>query len=178
VLERSGEAELPVVPARRSPPGTPPGRASLYGIGLALVVAAVFLGIGSVHRAVSSDASRINYLESVLKCPSCEDLSIGQSRDPVALRLDAQVTDEVERGLTNSAIESSVLAEFPHAILLPQGGLGALVIALPLGGIALGGAAVGLVLWRRRRAVATSAVAGDEALVAGALVGGAGRDDD
>jgi cytochrome c-type biogenesis protein CcmH/NrfF len=147
-------------------------RRNLLGIILAVLVAAVFLAIGSVHPPASNAQQRIAYLESQLKCPSCADLSIAQSRDNVALALDAEVARDVHAGMTNAAIESSVLRRYPGSILVPQGGLGVLVVVLPLAAVVLGAVALVVVLWRRRaRHGLPQAAEDDEALVAAALRG-------
>ena len=126
-------------------------RRNLVLLGLAALVAVVFLAIGSVHGAPQSDAARISHLESVLKCPSCADLSIGQSTSNVAQALDADVQRDVHAGMSDAAIEQAVLQEYPGSTLLPGGGIGATAVAIPIVVIAVG-AGVGVAfLYRRRR---------------------------
>jgi cytochrome c-type biogenesis protein CcmH len=134
------------------------------GIGAALLVALIFLAIGSDHPPPSSAAGRIAHLEATLKCPSCEDLSIGQSQNPIARRLDAIVTSDVHAGMSDQAITSAILTEFPGATLVPTGGLGLALIVLPSAAIVIGAFVLALVLRARRRAPELRE--GDEELVA------------
>ena len=72
---------------------------------LALVVAAA-LAIGSVHPGVTSVDGRIAYLDSVIKCPSCDDLSIAQSNASTAVALRTVVAADVHAGESNAQIET------------------------------------------------------------------------
>lgn len=117
------------------------------------VVALAALGIGSVHPAQPSSSTRIAHLDSVIKCPSCVDLSIAQSDAPIAVGLRAEVAAWVHEGLSDARIEQLVVARFgAQALLVPSGsGVDVLLWAVPAS--VVGGAAVLLAvyLWRRRR---------------------------
>ncbi len=120
---------------------------------LVAVVAAIALGIGSVHPSPPSATARIAHLDSVIKCPSCADLSIGQSDAPIAVALRADVAAWVHEGLIDSRIEQLVVARFGEQVLLVPTGSGADLLLWLVPVSALGGAAVllTLYLWRRRR---------------------------
>jgi cytochrome c-type biogenesis protein CcmH len=96
---------------------------------------------------------RIAHLDSVIKCPSCVDLSIAQSDAPIAVGLRAEVAAWVHEGLSDTRIEQLVVARFgAQALLVPSGsGVDVLLWAVPAS--VVGGAAVLLAvyLWRRRR---------------------------
>ncbi len=128
------------------------GHRDLVLLGCALLTAVVFLAVGSVQRRGTTAAARIAHLESVLKCPSCTDLSIGQSRDNVALALDALVQREVRAGASDATIERQVLERYPGAILVPQGGVGFLAYAIPAVLLVAGALGGGALLLSRRRA--------------------------
>jgi cytochrome c-type biogenesis protein CcmH len=117
------------------------------------VVALIALGIGSVHARQPSAAARIAHLDSVIKCPSCVDLSISQSDAPIAVGLRSEVAAWVRAGLSDARIEQLVVARFgEQALLVPSGsGADALLWAVPVA--VVGAAAVVLAgyLWRRRR---------------------------
>jgi cytochrome c-type biogenesis protein CcmH/NrfF len=119
----------------------------------AAVIAVVALGIGSVHPHQPSLSARIARLDSVIKCPSCVDLSIAQSDAPIAVGLRSEVAAWVHEGLSDTRIEQLVVARFGgQALLVPSGsGVDVLLWAVPLA--VVGGAAVALAwyLWRRRR---------------------------
>ena len=152
-----------------------PRRAVLSGpiaYGLLAAAAVVLLVIGSVHPSTPSRASRISYLDSVIKCPSCVDISIGQSTEQTAVALRARVAQFVDEGWSNEKIESWVTARFGSNELLvpPSSGLDDLAWILPLVGGGLGLAALVLYLTRRRARVSVAtASSSDEALVAAAL---------
>ena len=112
----------------------------------------VALGIGSVHPPVPSATARVAYLETVIKCPSCADLSIGQSEAPIAVALRSQVSAWVGGGLSDAEIEHLVVARFGPAVLLVPEGSGAAVAlwALPIASIVVAAGVLALYLWRRR----------------------------
>lgn len=138
---------------------------------LLAAIVVVVLAVGSVHPPPSTDAGRISHLDSIIKCPSCDDLSIAQSNASTAVALRAVVAEDVRAGESDSAIESFVVARYGSAILLQP--TDALVWALPLVAIAVAAGGVGLLLWRRRRPPS-----GGDLPVAGGAAGdaAAGRD--
>ncbi|MGD0286269.1 MAG: cytochrome c-type biogenesis protein CcmH [Acidimicrobiales bacterium] len=117
------------------------------------VVAVVALGIGSVHPAQPSSSARIAHLDSVIKCPSCVDLSIAQSDAPIAVGLRAEVAAWVHEGLSDAQIEQLVVARFgEQALLVPSGsGADVLLWAVPVSVVGGAGVLLGVYLWRRRR---------------------------
>jgi cytochrome c-type biogenesis protein CcmH len=120
---------------------------------IAAVVAVAALGFGSVHPAQASASQRIAHLDSVIKCPSCIDLSIAQSEAPIAVGLRAEVASWVRQGLSDSKIEQLVVARFGEQVLLVPSGSGADVAlwAVPVSVIAAAGLVLAGYLWRRRR---------------------------
>jgi cytochrome c-type biogenesis protein CcmH len=142
-------------------------RAAWAVLGVTVVVA---LAIGSVHGAPQSPAARVAQLDAIIKCPSCEDLSIAQSEAPTAVALRAFVAAGVQAGESDSQIENAVVARYGADILLQPRDV--LVWVLPLGGIGLAVGALGVALWRRRSRPAAAGDASldeDRELVAAAL---------
>jgi cytochrome c-type biogenesis protein CcmH len=117
------------------------------------VVALAALGIGSLHPAQPSSSARIAHLDSVIKCPSCIDLSIAQSDAPIAVGLRAEVAAWVHEGLSDARIEQLVVARFgEQALLVPSGsGADVLLWAVPIAVVGGAGALLAVYLWRRRR---------------------------
>ena len=154
--------------APRASAFTRPGAFVLLG-----VVAAVLLAIGSVHPATPTRAERIAYLDSVIKCPSCVDISIAQSTEQTAVALRAKVRELVDAGWSNAAIESWVTSEFGTDELLvpPSSGLDELAWILPT--VVVGLAVIALASYFVRRRGRTGGGEGPdtdvEALVAAAL---------
>lgn len=120
---------------------------------MVVVLAAVALGIGSVHPNQPSTAARIAHLESIIKCPSCIDLSIAQSDAPISVGLRSEVANWVHDGLSDTQVEQLVVARFgEQALLVPSGsGVDVLLWALPVAVFFVAGLLVGSYLWKRRR---------------------------
>jgi cytochrome c-type biogenesis protein CcmH/NrfF len=117
-----------------------------------VVVLLVALGIGSVHPAQPSSSARIAHLDSVIKCPSCVDLSIAQSDAPIAVGLRSEVAAWVHQGLSDAQIEQLVVARFGEQALLVPSGSGADVLwALPVSAVGAACVLLAAYLWRRRR---------------------------
>ena len=120
----------------------------LFALALvALVVATLVLSPSTPSRS-----ARIAHLESLVRCPSCEDLSVAQSNAPTALAVRRQIAAAVARGASDTAILTSLETAYGPAILLspPTSGLGTLLWAGPLA-LGLGALALGVVRWTRRR---------------------------
>jgi cytochrome c-type biogenesis protein CcmH len=117
------------------------------------VVAIVALGIGSVHTPPPSAAARIAHLDSVIKCPSCVDVSIAQSDAPIAVALRAEVAAWVREGVSDARIERLVVDRFGEQVLLIPSGSGAdlLLWVVPVAAVGGGALILGGYLWRRRR---------------------------
>ncbi len=147
----------PVSRSRRTP-----WWASRVAWAVLAAVAVVVLAIGSVHQPVSSAAAREAQLDSVIKCPACEDLSIAQSDAPSAVALRHRVDAFVVAGWSDSRIESWVTGRYGEAALLvPQAsGESATLYFVPIVLVGLGVIGVGWFFWKRRPARVASV--GDE----------------
>lgn len=117
------------------------------------VVALTALGIGSVHPQQVSSSARIAHLDSVIKCPSCVDLSIAQSDAPIAVGLRSEVAAWVQEGLSDRRIEQLVVARFgEQALLVPSGsGADVLLWVVPVAAVSTAAVVLAGYLWRRRR---------------------------
>jgi cytochrome c-type biogenesis protein CcmH len=138
------------------------GRTSRRGLGIVsavalVVVAAAALSIGSgVGRSSApSGAVRAASLESRIRCPQCEDISVAQSEASSAIQARRQITSMLAAGSTDAQIEQSFVDRYGPSILLspPATGLGALVWILPSVGATLAIGAIGVLFWRRQRAL-------------------------
>ncbi len=128
------------------------GRASFV---LALVALAVALVIGSgvASSAPPTAAQRAAALETLIRCPSCEDLSVAQSTASSAIAVRHEVTQLVATGASDQAIEQRLVAQYGPSILLspPDSGLSSLVWLLPLVAGVLAVAILTAFFWRRSR---------------------------
>lgn len=102
----------------------------LWCAALVLLVAAVL--VVSPHR--SDDATRIAHLETLVKCPSCDDLSVAESNATSAVAVRHEIAAEVHAGKSDTEILTGLEDTYGTSILLspPTSGLGALLWVVPL----------------------------------------------
>ena len=120
-------------------------------MGVVLVVALV-IGTGVLRSSPQTPAQRASAIDSDIRCPSCEDLSVADSSAPTAVTVRATVRQLVDAGRTDQQIQQYLVARYGSSIVLdpPASGWSLLVWVLPLAGVAVAVAAVGTVLYRRR----------------------------
>lgn len=99
---------------------------------LALLAVAT-LALTLAPRA-GGDAARVARLESLVRCPACEDLSVAQSDATSAIAVRHEIAADVARGLSDAQILTSLESAYGTSILLspPTSGLGALLWVGPL----------------------------------------------
>lgn len=118
-----------------------------------LVVLIVALTVGSnvFSSHPQTNAERAMSLDTTIKCPSCEDLSVAQASSPSSLAIRAQVRRDVDKGMSNSVILAQLESQYGNAILLtpPPGGLSAILWIVPI--LLVLGAVVILVIVVRSR---------------------------
>ncbi len=115
----------------------------------ALVVVAVAVALVNPHAP--SAASRVAHLETLVRCPSCEDLSVAQSTSTSSLAVRHEIARLVQSGASDSAILTRLESTYGTSVLLspPTSGIGVVLWLVPLLGlVALLG--VALRLARRR----------------------------
>lgn len=101
-------------------------------VGALVVVLALCVGAAP---SVATSASRINHLETLVRCPSCEDLSVAVSNATSAIAVRHEITADVRAGRSDNQILTSLEDAYGTSILLspPTSGLGILLWAVPLG---------------------------------------------
>lgn len=118
-------------------------------VGACVVVAALVV---AAQGATSSLSSRTAHLESLVRCPSCEDLSVAQSNATAAIAVRHEIAASVRAGQSDTQILTSLEATYGSAILLSPAtsGLGTILWLGPalVGLLVLGVAAR---IGRRRR---------------------------
>jgi cytochrome c-type biogenesis protein CcmH len=121
-------------------------------LGVVLIVA-LLIGSGVFSSSPPTDAQRAAAIESVIRCPSCEDLTVAVSSAPTAITVRTTVTHLVDLGWTDAQIKEYLVARYGSAIVLdpPTSGWSALVWVLPIVGGLAAVTGVVLVLVRRRR---------------------------
>ena len=108
---------------------------TLWCVVLVLVAAAAVL----LRPSASSESSRIAHLETLVRCPSCDDLSVAVSNATSAIAVRHEITAKVHEGQSDDEILTSLEAAYGTSILLspPTSGLGVLLWIVPLVGVLL-----------------------------------------
>jgi cytochrome c-type biogenesis protein CcmH/NrfF len=107
----------------------------LWCIVFVLVAAAAVL----LRPSTSSEAARIAHLETLVRCPSCHDLSVAVSNQTSAIAVRREIASKVHEGQSDDQILTSLESAYGTSILLspPTSGLGALLWIVPLVGVLL-----------------------------------------
>jgi cytochrome c-type biogenesis protein CcmH/NrfF len=136
-----------------------------FGYLLLAAVLVVLLVAGDGSKRTTPDVARIAYLESIIRCPSCADLSIADSETTSARGLRSEVTDLVHQGLSDQVIEARVEKVYPGILLIPTGDAGVAVFLIPALVIVVGAVAFGVLFVRRTRRAEVGSDSADQALV-------------
>ncbi len=129
-------------------------RFPLWTLLAVVLVVALVIGSGVLSSPPPTASQRAASIESVLRCPSCEDLSVADSSAPTAVTVRATVRQLVAQGETDQQIETYLAGRYGSSIELdpPASGLSLLVWLLPLLVGAVVVAAFVAVMLRRRAA--------------------------
>ncbi|MGH9100275.1 MAG: cytochrome c-type biogenesis protein [Acidimicrobiales bacterium] len=123
------------------------------GFAAAIVVAAAALAIGSGLGASSpqTPAQRASAVESRIRCPSCDDISVAESEAGSAVAVRHEITGLVAQGRTDGEIEAHLVAQYGSSILLvpPASGVSLLVWVVPAAAGALAAGVLAALVWRR-----------------------------
>ena len=128
-------------------------RSTFLGSFRVWLVAVVAVGVWAivVNPPASTSAQRIAHLENLVKCPSCQDLSVAQSTASSSLAVRHEIVTLVHQGRSDTQILTTIEAAYGPTILLSPstGGVGVLLWALPTGVVVA--LVVTAVVLRRRR---------------------------
>jgi cytochrome c-type biogenesis protein CcmH len=118
----------------------------------AVLLVALVIGSGVFRSGAPTPAQRAYAIESVVRCPSCEDLSVADSTAQTAVTVRAAVVHQLAQGRTNQQIEDYLVARYGSSIVLdpPASGWSLLVWLLPILGGLIAVTALVVVLVRRR----------------------------
>jgi len=148
---------------------------ALVWLGLAVVLA-VALAFSVPGGGTPTAAGRAAALDAVLKCPSCDGISVADSSASTAAAVRQVVLARVRAGQSDAQIERYLVSRYGPSILLrpPTTGITAVVWVVPLVAAAGGLGGLGLFFWRRRRPPAVPVTPADRAIVERALADRAG----
>jgi cytochrome c-type biogenesis protein CcmH len=118
----------------------------------AVLLVALVIGSGVFRSGAPTPAQRAYAIESVVRCPSCEDLSVADSTAQTAVTVRAAVVRQLAQGRTNQQIEDYLVARYGSSIVLdpPASGWSLLVWLLPILGGLIAVTVLVVVLVRRR----------------------------
>ena len=112
----------------------------LRSFSLWCVVLVAVAALAVVLRPSDSSAqSRIAHLETLVRCPSCDDLSVAVSNATSAIAVRHEIAQKVHAGESDDKILTSLEDVYGTSILLspPTSGLGVLLWIAPLLGVLL-----------------------------------------
>lgn len=138
---------------------------------VAVVAGALWFGGTAGPGDDPSPAARSRRLAAELRCPVCQGLSVADSPSETARAMAADVRRRVDAGETDDEIRRAYVERYGEWILLEPAGSGfvAVVWALPVAAMVLGGGALVLAFRRWRRQPALAATEEDRELVTQAL---------
>jgi len=98
-------------------------------------------------------AQRYQELTSRLRCPKCQNESIGASNSPIAADMRAHVAQQLKRGASDAEIEGAMVDRFGDYVLYDPRleSRTWLLWGLPFALIAVGGGVIAVFVRRRRR---------------------------
>ncbi len=101
----------------------------LWLLALCCVVALALVAAPST----ATSQSRIAHLETLVKCPACDDLSVAQSNATSSLAVREDITRRVHAGQSDNKILTSLESTYGTSILLSPAtsGLGSLLWLVP-----------------------------------------------
>jgi cytochrome c-type biogenesis protein CcmH len=135
-------------------------------IALAVVVA-IALAVVLWPNGQQSAAARAHTLETELKCPECEGLSVADSQAPTSVAIRADIKRRIAKGQSDAVIRQAYVDDYGQSILLsPQSsGISLIVWVLPVLVLALGATGIVFALRRNRGEPRLHATGADESLV-------------
>jgi cytochrome c-type biogenesis protein CcmH len=136
---------------------------------IALAAVVVFVLAITLWPGGSPSASeRAHELETEIKCPECQGLSVADSQATTSQAIRTDIKKRIAAGQSDDTIRQAYVDRFGSAILLtPQSsGISLLVWVLPIVVFGLGAAGIAFVLARNRREPRLHATPADEVLLA------------
>jgi cytochrome c-type biogenesis protein CcmH len=128
---------------------------------VAVVAVALLIGSGAFSGTAETPDQRAASIESVVRCPSCTDVSVAESNESTALAVRHQIERQVNAGRSTAQIEHTLVSEYGQTILLepPDSGGFALIWIIPIVAGAAAVAGVTVLFWRRSRQFAATSSA-------------------
>ena len=131
------------------------------------VVVVIALAVVLWPHGSQSPAARAHDLETQLKCPECQGLSVADSQAPTSRAIRADIKRRIKAGQSDDEIRQAYVDDYGESILLtPQdSGVSLIVWILPIVVLALGATGIVFALRRNRDQPHLHATDADERLV-------------
>lgn len=139
-------------------------------LGVALVALVLVLVLGRGTNGPQTTTTRADRIASEIKCPTCQGLSVKDSKAASARAIYSEIERQVESGESDADIRAFLVSRYGSSELLrPRAtGIGSIVWIAPIVFVVL--AVAGLIaVFARTRRVGKRATAEDRALVEAAL---------
>jgi len=136
-------------------------------VALAAVIG-VALAVGASRGSPSPTvAQRVQAIDALVRCPSCEGISVADSSASTAVAIRDAVTARVRAGQSDAQIDAFLVSRYGPSILLrpPVHGATAWVWFVPPAALVVAAAGLTMELWRRRSRAPVAVSAEDRALV-------------
>lgn len=116
-----------------------------------VVVVALLVGSGLFSASHTSEAGRVRSIESEIRCPSCEDVSVADSTVSTSIAVRHQIAKMVSAGYSDTQIKNALVSQYGPTILLrpPTSGLVAAVWVIPALVAVSAVVGLGILFWRR-----------------------------
>jgi cytochrome c-type biogenesis protein CcmH len=115
-----------------------------------VVAVSFFLVVALYQPKVNPVEDRISHLTHIVRCPSCEALSVAQSNATSSLAIRREIAEKVRSGISDTEILTSLQVRYGERILLspPSRGVGVILWVVPVG-VLIAGAFVVVTVSRR-----------------------------
>ena len=131
------------------------------------IVVAIALAVVLWPNGDQSPAARAHTLETELKCPECQGLSVAESQAPTSRAIRADIKRRIARGQSDAEIRQAYVDDYGESILLSprDSGISLIVWVLPVVVLVLGATGIVFALRRNRGEPHLRATDADERLV-------------
>lgn len=119
---------------------------------LVAILASIMFAYLFVNVPKSSNESRISYLETIVKCPTCISVSTKDANTASAFALRNYITEMVRRNVPNSQVIAQLIAIYGQSIVLvPQPKYGGTILIVSGVAIAVFMPLSGVIYYRKKR---------------------------
>ena len=131
------------------------------------VVVAIALAVVLWPNGDQSPAARAHSLETELKGPECQGLSVAESQAPTSRAIRADIKRRIAKGQSDAEIRQAYVDDYGESILLSprDSGISLIVWVLPVVVLVLGATGIVFALRRNRGEAHLHATDADERLV-------------